>query len=168
MAAILFMSVGIPMLAEGQDFLRSKGGLGNTYLRGDVNALDYRRMYRYLGTHAYFADWISFRKGSRGRLLRHFTRPSEGFFQFYNGSGSALAVLVNADFSKGQDRLLFAVNPTLSDVTISIGAVASSGSWRQLADHARFMNSGSRAAVIAVAPDLEIPALGCGLWISEA
>jgi pullulanase/glycogen debranching enzyme len=168
MAAILFMSVGIPMLAEGQDFLRSKGGLGNTYLRGDVNALDYRRMYRYLGTHAYFADWISFRKGARGRLLRHFTRPSEGFFQFYNGSGSALAVLVNADFSKGQDRLLFAVNPTQSDVTISIGAVASSGGWRQLADHARFLNSGSRAAVVNVEPDLLVPALGCGLWISEA
>ena len=168
MAAILFMSVGIPMLAEGQDFLRSKGGLGNTYLRGDVNALDYRRMYRYLGTHAYFADWISFRKGARGRLLRHFTRPSEGFFQFYNGSGSALAVLVNADLSKGQDRLLFAVNPTQSDVTISIGAVASSGGWRQLADHARFLNSGSRAAVVNVEPDLLVPALGCGLWISEA
>jgi pullulanase/glycogen debranching enzyme len=168
MASILFMSVGIPMLAEGQDFLRSKGGLGNTYLRGDVNALDYKRMYRYLGTHAYFADWISFRKGARGRLLRHFTRPSEGFFQFYNGSGSALAVLVNADLSKGQDRLLFAVNPTLSDLTISIGAVASSGGWRQLADHARFLNSGSRAAVINVEPDLGIPALGCGLWISEA
>jgi pullulanase/glycogen debranching enzyme len=168
MAAILFMSVGIPMLAAGQDFLRSKRGLGNTYQRGDVNALDYRRMYRYLATHAYFADWISFRKGSRGRLLRHFTRPSEGFFQFFNGSGSALAVLVNADLSKGQDRLLFAVNPTESDVTIAVGAVASSGAWRQLADHERFLNAGSRAATLKVEPGLEVPGLSCGLWLAEA
>jgi hypothetical protein len=44
MAAILFSSIGIPMLAAGQDFLRSKHGVNNTYLRGDLNALDYRRL----------------------------------------------------------------------------------------------------------------------------
>jgi len=168
MASILFMSVGIPMLAEGQDFLRSKGGLGNTYQRGDVNGLDYRRMYRFLGTHAYFADWIAFRRGPRGRLLRHFSRPSEGFFQFFNGSGSALAVLVNADYSKGQERLLYAVNPTFADVSLSIGDVASSGSWRQVADHERFLNPSSRAATLRVEPSLVLPALSCGLWISGA
>ena len=168
MASILFMSVGIPMLSEGEDFLRSKGGLGNTYQRGDVNALDYRRMYRFLGTHAYFADWIAFRKGPRGRLLRHFSRPSEGFFQFFNGSGSALAVLLNADFSKGQERLLYAVNPTFSEVNLSIGDVGAPATWRQLADHERFMNASSRAATIKVSPNLEIPALSCGLWISGA
>ncbi len=167
MASILFMSVGIPMLAAGQDFLRSKGGLGNTYQRGDVNALDYKRMYRFLGTHAYFADWISFRRGNRGRLLRHFSRPSEGFFQFFSGSGTALAVLVNADYSKGQERLLYAVNPNQSDATISIGEAAS-GAWRQIADHERFLNAGSRAATLRVEPSLEIPALSCGLWISGA
>ncbi len=164
MASLLFMSVGIPMLSAGQDFLRSKGGLGNTYLRGDVNALDYHRLYRYLGTHAYFADWITFRKGARGRLLRHFTRPSEGFFRFFNGGGPALAVLVNADLSKGEERLLYAVNPTQADVTISIGEVASSGAWRQVADHERFLNAGSRAATLRVEADLVVPALGCGLW----
>src|SRR5207248_6214987 len=35
MAALLFMSLGVPMLAAGQDFLRSKGGANNTYQRGD-------------------------------------------------------------------------------------------------------------------------------------
>ncbi len=64
------MSLGIPMLAAGQDFLRSKHGVNNTDLRGDLNALDYRRLYRYLGTHAYFADWIAFRRSGTGRLLR--------------------------------------------------------------------------------------------------
>ena len=166
MAAILFMSVGIPMLAEGQDFLRSKGGLGNTYQRGDVNALDYKRMFRNLATHAYFADWISFRKGHRGRLLRHFSRPSEGFFHFFNSGGSPLAVLLNADLSKGSERLLFAINPTGGDATISIGDVASSGAWKQLADHDRFLSSASRAATRKVEADLEVPSLGCGLWVS--
>jgi pullulanase/glycogen debranching enzyme len=166
MASILFISVGIPMIAEGQDFLRSKGGMGNTYLRGDLNALDYKRMYRNPATHAYFADWIAFRKGNRGRLLRHFTRPSEGFFRFFSGGGAALAVVLNADLSKGGERLLFAINPTQSDVTIAIGEVADWGVWKQVADHDRFLHSGSRAATRKVEADLDVPALGCGLWVA--
>jgi pullulanase/glycogen debranching enzyme len=168
MAAILFMSVGLPMLAEGQDFLRSKGGLGNTYQRGDVNALDYKRMYRNLSTHAYFADWISFRRGARGRLLRHFSRPSEGFFRFFNSGGPPLAVLLNADLSKGSERLLFAINPTTSDATIPIDDVPGLGPWRQVADCDRFLHSGSRAATRKVEAELDIPALGCGLWLAGA
>jgi pullulanase/glycogen debranching enzyme len=165
MAALLFMSVGIPMITAGQDFLRTKGGMGNTYLRGDLNVVDYKRMYRNLGTHAYFADWISFRKGNRGRLLRHFSRPSEGFFRFFTTGGSPLAVVLNADLSKGSERLLFAINTTLSDATLPIGDVASWGAWRQLADHERFLSPGSRAVTRKVESDLEIPALSCGLWI---
>jgi pullulanase/glycogen debranching enzyme len=167
MASILFMSTGIPMIASGQDFLRSKGGMGNTYQRGDLNALDYKRMFRQLRTHAYFADWIAFRKSARGRLLRHFSRPSEGFFQFFNAGGSALAVLLNADLSKGSERLLYAINPTAADVTISIGGVAGSGSWRTVADHDRFIHPGSRAATLRVEADLELPALSCGLWLAS-
>jgi pullulanase len=166
MASVLFMAVGIPMLSAGQDFMRSKGGLGNTYQRGDVNALDYKRMYRNLATHAYFADWISFRKGARGRLLRHFSRPSEGFFQFFNQGGAALAVLLNADLSKGTERLLFAINPTTADVTIPIGDAAGLGGWRLIADHDRFVQASSRAATRKVEANLEVPALGCGLWLA--
>jgi pullulanase/glycogen debranching enzyme len=166
MASILFLSTGIPMIAEGQDFLRSKGGMGNTYQRGDVNALDYRRMARFSGSHGYFADWITFRRGSRGRLIRHYSRPSEGFFHFFRGEGAPLAVLLNADFSKGQEQLLFAINPTGGDATVHIGDVASSGTWKQLADQERFLNPGSRASTRRVEAELEIPALSCALWIS--
>jgi len=168
MASVLFMSVGIPMVAQGQDFLRSKGGLGNTYRHGDVNALDYKRMYRHLATHAYFADWIAFRRSSRGRFLRHFSRPSEGYFRFFNGGGAPLAVVLNADLSKGSERLLYAINPTAADVTIAIGDAAGWANWRQVADHDRFIVPGSRAATRRVEADLEVPSLGCGLWISAS
>ena len=154
------------MIAEGQDFLRSKGGMGNTYLRGDLNALDYKRLYRHLGTHAYFADWIAFRKGARGRLLRHFSRPTEGYFRFFSGGGAPLAVVVNADQSKGPERLLYAINPTAADATIGIGEVAGWGNWRQIADHERFLPASSRATTRRVEADLEVPSLGCGLWLA--
>lgn len=169
MAAMLFMSLGIPMLAEGQDFLRSKRGVNNTYLRGDLNALDYRRLYRFLGTHAYFADWIAFRRSDRGRLLRQHSRPSEGFFQFFRVANSpALAGIYNADRSQGALRLLFAINPTMEDVSIPLGGeVAACRNWRQLANQGRFFAAESHAATQPVEAELFVPALGCGLWLSE-
>ncbi|MEO6876632.1 MAG: alpha-amylase family glycosyl hydrolase [Opitutaceae bacterium] len=169
MAALLFMSLGIPMLAAGQDFLRSKHGVTNTYQRGDLNALDYRRLYRYLGTHAYFADWIAFRLSERGSLLRQFSRPGEGFFQFFNVPNSpALAAVYNADRAQGPRRLLFAVNPTLGEVSIPLPPGVTSATWHQLADQERFFPAETHGATVPVEAELYVAALGCALWISES
>jgi pullulanase len=169
MAALLFMSIGIPMISAGQDFLRSKRGVGNTYLRGDLNALDYRRLHRYAGTHCYFADWIAFRRGEFGRLLRLYSRPSEGFLEFFRDPESpALAALYNADRSLGPIRLLFAINPAPEDRFVPIGEeLAASARWRQLADQDHFYAAGSHGARLPVAAHLFVPAIGCGLWISR-
>ncbi len=167
MAAILFASVGIPMLAAGQDFLRSKHGVTNTYLRGDLNALDYHRLARFPATHAYFADWIAFRRSERGSLLRQWSRPSEGFFLCLNQpDGPALVTIYNADGSQGPGRLMFAVNPHTEDATIALGEFAEWG-WQQVADHECFYGAGRRPPVETVAADLFIPALGCGLWLAD-
>jgi pullulanase/glycogen debranching enzyme len=167
MAAILFASVGIPLLAEGQDFLRSKYGVNNTYQRGDLNALDYRRIARYPATHAYFADWIAFRRSARGSLLRQWSRPSEGFFKCLAGSGGpGLVTVYNADGSQGALRLMFAVNPHTEDTSIPIGEFAGWG-WKLVADHERFYVEGRRPPVPAVAAELFIPSLGCSLWLAE-
>ncbi len=167
MAAILFMSLGIPMVAAGQDFLRSKQGVSNTYQRGDLNALDYHLLDHRRASHDYFAAWIAFRRGERGRLLRHFTRPGEGFFEFFpsaNG-GAPLAVVYNADRSAGPGRLLFAVNPTGAPAAIPLGPAAA-GSWRQLADQDRFLPKRDQRWWKA-AGTMTVPALGCGLWVDE-
>jgi pullulanase/glycogen debranching enzyme len=166
MAAVLFMALGIPMVSAGQDFLRSKQGMNNTYLRGDINALDYHLLEHRLATHEYFAEWIAFRRGERGRLLRRYSRPSEGFFQFFRlGEGGALAALYNADGSAGPFRLLFAVNPHRNAVGIPLeGAVE--GAWRQVADHERFFGE-EETEVSALGRDLAVPGLGCGLWTCD-
>jgi pullulanase/glycogen debranching enzyme len=167
MAAVLFSSIGIPMLCEGQDFLKSKHGSNNTYQRGDLNALDYTRIHRFPATHAYFADWISFRLSETGRLLRHFSRASEGFFEFrWAEGGAASAVVYNADLSQGPRRLLLALNPTLGDVNVPLGEWAALD-WRQIADHERFVPRGRAAGTQRVTPELFVPALGCGLWVAE-
>ncbi|MDB4385358.1 alpha-amylase family glycosyl hydrolase [Opitutaceae bacterium] len=165
MAAVLFSSIGIPMVSAGQDFLRSKHGVNNTYQRGDLNALDYRRMERFPGTHAYFSDWIAFRRSARGELMRHYSRASEGFFAFWYAEDSlAAAVLYNADLSQGDSQLLLAVNPTLHDVEIAVGEEVVDGKWVKIADHERFISPNHPAPPVEMTENLWLPALGCGLW----
>ena len=109
--------------------------------------------------------------GEFGRLVRQWARPTEGFFQFMHARGSAaLAAVYNADFSQGRSRLLFAVNPTLADVTIAIGesiAGPPAEGWDMLADHDRFYFSDAHGASKPVEAQLWVPALSCGLWVSE-
>jgi len=152
-------------VSAGQDFLRSKHGVNNTYQRGDLNALDYRRMERFPGTHAYFSDWIAFRRSVRGELLRHYSRASEEFFAFWYGEDSlAAAVLYNADRSQGASQLLLAVNPTLHDVEIVVGDAVKEGEWVKVADHERFINPTHPMPPTVLSDTLWLPALGCGLW----
>ncbi len=172
MAALLLMSVGVPMLSAGQDFLRSKRGVANTYQRGDLNALDYRRLRRFASTHAYFAEWITFRRGPLGRLLRHFVRPDEGFFRFLHAPGGpALGMVCNADFAWGPERLLFVVNPTLSEFTLEAGAdllAPERGPWRLAADEERFYAPGSPGTRERLGATIFLPALSCALWVQNA
>lgn len=167
MAAILFSSIGIPMLSAGQDFLRSKHGVNNTYLRGDLNALDYRRIARHSGTHAYFAAWIAFRRSARGALLRQWSRVSEGFFQCFTQPGwPALVAIYNADGSQGAQRLMFAVNPHVDDMTMPVGEFGDWG-WTLVADQECFYPEGQHPPGQAVTSEVFIPGLGCSLWLAE-
>ncbi|HEY5552117.1 MAG TPA: alpha-amylase family glycosyl hydrolase [Opitutaceae bacterium] len=167
MCAILMASIGIPMLAAGQDFMRSKKGVTNTYQRPDLNALDYTRLEHFRSTHRYFADWIRFRLSERGRLLRLYSRPSEGFFSFaFAKDRAATAVVFNADGSQGLHRLLFAVNPYTEDVVIP-GEKFPVVLWKQVADAERFFGPEEDAVEPGVLNNgIHLPALGCGLWIS--
>jgi hypothetical protein len=103
--------------------------------------------------------------------LRQWTRPSEGFFKFFHTPGSpAFAVIFNADFSQGRIRLLFAINPTTNEVTLPVGvevAGTTGTEWDQLADQDRFYFSDAHGVALPVEPELFVPALGCGLWVSE-
>jgi len=153
------------MISAGQDFLRSKHGINNTYQRGDLNALDYHRLKRYPSTHAYFSDWIAFRKSPLGSLIRHFSRASEGFFRFWFAPAStAVAVLFNADRSQGTDQLLLALNPLLHDVEIEIDPEVIDGKWTKIADHERFMAERHLRSAAEMKDQIWLPSLGCGLW----
>jgi pullulanase/glycogen debranching enzyme len=169
MGAALFASLGVPMLAAGQDFLRSKAGLNNTYLRGDVNALDYARLEKFHDTHVYFRDWIAFRLSDMGAALRRHERTAEGFFRFFQCAHSnALGAWYNADGALAVASLFFAINPHSHPVALSVPGV-DGGGFRQIANGDVFCAGGLAAADSFAwhAGILTLPALSAGLWIAE-
>ena len=167
MASILFMSLGTPMIAQGQDFLRSKWGVSNTYQRGDINALDYQRLIDYSGTHEYFRSWMEFRKSELGECLRLDTFPGDSFFEFFPaGSGGGLVALYNSTNIAGDRQLLFAINPMTFACAIKIQGLDLGREWRQIADSERFDSSGLTTALVKLTPKLKLPPVSCALWVS--
>jgi pullulanase len=169
MCAILMMSLGIPMISSGQDFMRTKLGNNNTYKRGDLNALDYRRLRFFSATHEYFRSWINFRSGGMGRLLRLWEKPAKDYIRFLQASDGSIAfgALYNADGSQGTARLFFAVNPDAKARTIPLGDVPLAY-FTQVADTETFDASGLPGAERLVIEDaaVEIPPMSCALWVS--
>lgn len=164
MAAILFMSVGIPMLHQGVDMLKSKGGKQNTYQDGETNALHYGRLREFPATHDYFRAWIRFRLGAGRRLLCLHDGPDDAYFSS-TSTENALALLLNADQSVGEERLLFAVNPAFHAVSLPLPE-PEVRPRRQIADAERFAPDGLSSATVPVNGDghIELPPLSCALW----
>lgn len=164
MIAMLMMSVGMPMLHAGMDFLVTKNGVRNTYQDGERNALDYRRAFSYSSCSRYFADWIAFRSSEGGELLRHYSRVTDAFFDFLPAaSGNAFACVYNASGELGSRKLLFAANPGLEVAEVPLGDW-SGKCWRQIADHERFHDGQDGAWANWPNKSVLLPELACGLW----
>jgi len=168
MVSILMMSLGIPMISAGQDFLRSKQGNNNTYKRGDINALDYGRLRHFSGTHEYFRKWIEFRRSPAGSILRLMDKPGAGYlrFVFAEGGSSALGAMFNADGALGPTRLFYAVNPSAQPCRLILGDISLEG-FSQIADTECFDLTGLKGAecLPVDAGGLDLPPMSCALWI---
>jgi len=84
-ATILFTSLGKPMIYEGQEFLRSKWGIKNTYNRGDaVNAVRWADRGRPLARQA--LDWyrglMQLRRSEEGAAFRVAQRPPKNYYRW--------------------------------------------------------------------------------------
>ena len=164
--AILFCSIGIPMIAAGQDFLRSKHGHANTHQRGELNELDYLRLQRFATSHQYCRQWIRFRSSAWGELLRLVARPTPGYVRLFDREGvSAGAVLFNSDFSLGGRQILFAVNPHEDPVHLTLDGLCGDG-WQELSDGHNFKMEGMTSGrLTANRQGLNLGPIDCGLWV---
>ncbi len=123
-AALMYCSLGTPMLASGVDFLKSKKGVRNTYQRGDLNGLNYEAISEHRNTHNYFKNWILFRQSGWGECLRLDKLPSPNFIRFFRSNHtehSSAAILFNADLSHGHKQILLMLNPHQEYTQIPMG-----------------------------------------------
>ena len=114
---LLLLAPGVPMLSAGQDFMRGKKGVRNTYLRGDLNALDYSRTIRFEEFGKWIRSLIAFRLSNEGRFLRP-ERYDELLYEEINlsdGKGFGLLVRNAQDGS----RSLILANPSDCAIPIS-------------------------------------------------
>ena len=80
---VLLVSPGVPMLTAGADFLRHKSGVRNTYLRGDLNALDYAQIKNHPEEVKFVRKMTQLRLSSAGLYCRRSKRedwPAEVYF----------------------------------------------------------------------------------------
>jgi pullulanase/glycogen debranching enzyme len=166
-AAILMMSIGIPMIAEGQDFLFSKHGMSNTYNRGDLNALDYGLLKANAETHEYFRKLIKFRLSKNGEVLRLGSVPPKSYFRFFpTQSNSACAMVYNADGTFGRNKLMFAINPHFDCAAIDFMEV-DIGRCRILADENRVFTFSRGSSDKHLDNVLTLPPLSCRIYSME-
>jgi pullulanase/glycogen debranching enzyme len=168
MLAILYLSLGIPMISAGQDFLKSKKGIRNTYNREDCNRLDYLRLEQFSGTHAYVKGLIELRQSAYGRLLKT-GHPSAHYFRcFYAKNSSALVILYNADHAEGDRQILFAINPHEAPVEWFLDNV-SADTFVQIADAERLCLDGLNPPLTSWSQEgmLTLPSLSCAIWVSR-
>ncbi len=147
MFALLFLSLGVPMLCEGQDFLRSKKKIRNTYNRGDLNFLNYKDLEQEKDTHELVKDLIAFRTSQWGNLLK-VEKPSASYLQyFYSHRNSAICVLYNTDNSLGNKRILFAINPHPYEVKFEFEELNFSN-FKLIADKNGFLKTSHRKSLL--------------------
>lgn len=149
-ATLIFGALGTPMITEGQDWMRSKHGVSNTYNRGDeLNALRWGDRER---THArevvdYYSQMIGFRLSEAGRALRVKDAPSLAYVRYLEpGPETALGWIVNDNGERpGIPAVMILMNAGQEPVEFE--AHLPEGRWIQVGDGDQVMADGVPEAV---------------------
>ena len=167
--AFMLLSIGIPMVAEGFDLVRTKFGKNNTYLDGEANALDYFRGLRFSGTAQWLRGLMKFRTSQDARALRLADTPAASYFRFFKDADrSACAALFNADSSlRGAPAVFVAFNPSEEQRSIPLKDL-NLKKFKQIADADRFCCGGLNSMLLdASGGNMAMPPLSVGVWIEK-
>ena len=165
--ALTLSSIGMPMVAEGADLLRTKHGMRNTYQRGDINALSYARGGEYTGLRSWVREFMAFRRSVKSKALRLANRYSKNYLKFFRAKdSSAAAVLFNADFSLEAKRIFAAFNPTKDFVNLSLDGL-DLNEFSQIADISRFDQRGLADANFFDKSEIVMPPKSFALFVQK-
>ncbi|OGV43739.1 MAG: hypothetical protein A2X46_08585 [Lentisphaerae bacterium GWF2_57_35] len=135
-AAILFTSLGIPMISEGQEFLRSKWGVHNSYDRGDdVNAIRWTDRERPLANEAlaYYKALIRLRQSPEGAAFRVAQKPPAHYYRWIAPpNDQVLGYVVNAPRIHTGNGFIVLLNAGADPTSLNVSFPP--GQWRQIGD----------------------------------
>ena len=143
-ATVLFTSLGIPMINSGQEFLRSKYGIQNTYDKGDaVNAIRWTDRESPLGAEAlrYYQELTALRQSDEGRAFRVKQRPPDGYYQWIMPQNArCMGYIVNGTRIHAGSGFVVLLNG--SDQAQEFSLTLPEGRWRIIGDGTRIDRAG--------------------------
>jgi len=145
-ATALFTSLGIPMLQSGQEFLRSKHGVSNTYNRGDeLNALRWNERDRPVAAQAmeYYKSLIALRQSPQGKAFRVSARPPNDYYRWIDtNNDQAFGYIVNSPRRHPGNGFIVLLNASHAQVTFNVDFP--SGNWRLIGNGSEINMEGLR------------------------
>mgnify|MGYP000952546484 FL=1 len=106
--SVVYLSEGIPAIQLGQEFLRTKGGDGNSYNTGDaVNAIDWDRTTQYADSVDYVKGLIKLRKQINALRLTDYNDINANVTMLKSADG---VVAYQAEQSDGTYVVIFNAN----------------------------------------------------------
>lgn len=118
---VLLLSPGVPMLSAGQDFLRSKKGIRNTYQNGEINALDYQRLAQFKKFSEEIRTLINFRISKRGLFTRPYSFEECSYEKINCGSSQIISLAIR--HLESDEAFLFLGNPNKKSIPIDIPSI---------------------------------------------
>nr|HPO49130.1 type I pullulanase [Spirochaetota bacterium] len=117
-AFLLLTSQGIPVLHLGQDFLRTKYGVENSYNAGDkINKIDWNRKKEFFDVFIYYKNLIEIRnnhplfKISKEHLLRESVEFKYDIFPLEYRNGISYILEGGKKYKSPSEKLLVLINP---------------------------------------------------------
>lgn len=136
---IVLLSQGIPFLHSGQEFFRTKNGVGNSYCSPDsINQLDWDRKWKYAKNVEYVKGIIQIRKSNLCFRLRTTKEIKDHIYKISIPSPMLGLFLLNPT-GNFHEMIVF-INPTLKRQTRQIPK----GKWFVLADEKTSTNNPTR------------------------
>ncbi|MBT3194578.1 MAG: hypothetical protein HN341_18685, partial [Verrucomicrobia bacterium] len=149
-ATLLYTSLGIPMIAEGQEFLRSKFGIHNSFNDGDrVNALRWKDRDRPLArkTQEYYAGLAQLRTSPMGGAFKvGASIPLDHYRWIRPREKAALGYMVNVDGTSEGAAFVVLVNACKRSVGFDVRFPA--GQWVQVGDGGQINEAGIPGKVL--------------------
>jgi len=171
-AAAVFLSPGIPMIAQGQEMLRSKKGNHNSYNAGDaVNMVEYKLREKNGQVFAFYRDLIAFRLSKECELIRNSDEKTCRTTTFFSEQNHLAVGILRQSKEKPESQLLCLFNPHPTKPAV-FSIKLPLGIWsRRVGNQRVFLPHGfdSREMILTRADGdgatIEIPPISVEAWV---